>query len=265
MRPITLLFVVVFMGLPLLWYVPAMIWGYQVTTESMSEDGAISEELVGGPAPVQWFRNRAELRGYYSLEDLTNRRTVSFDIDLDFNDLLAPGESVPDNDLLELYVKARAPSQLIAFCPEILGSFAKKCDVGSSGGRLSRDGRVRIQGSLTYLPAYELGNVAEVQNGQVMVARARLLDTNAEQIATPENRQAALSRALELCKLVRAELGNCLISDLSFKQTRSRRAAQDEQPQLSATVRVAVFADKTVYRQDSLQNEIERIQEVLVN
>lgn len=265
MRPINLLFIVIFCGLPLLWYVPTMIWGFQITKESMEGDGAVSKDLIGGPAPIQWFKNRAELRAYYSLEDITDRREVSFQFQMEFNDLLAPGEDVPDPALHELYVKARAPALLISYCPELLGSMAKSCDVNSAGGSISRDGRVTVSGGLGYLPAYDFGNVADVENGDIMSARVELFPRDSELLATLENRALAITKALKLCDEVRRQLGNCVIADLSIRETRMRRAEPEDPNHLHVTARLAVYADKTLYRRESLENEVERIQTGVIN
>lgn len=265
MKPINLLFIVIFMGLPLLWYVPAMIWGFQITKESMDPEAGISPDLIGGPAPVQWFRDRRDLQAYYSTEELTHRREVSFEMDMAFTDLLAPGEEVPALELQDLYVKARSAAFLIGYCPEVLGPLATKCDVESATGRVGRDGKISIQGSLSYLPAYEIGNVAEVENGDIMLGSVRLFPRDANLPATPENRALAIEKALQLCDLVRAKLGNCLISDLSLRQDQRRRAQAEDPTLLTAIARVAVYADKTLYRPDSLKAEIEQIEQAFIN
>ncbi|MDJ0992226.1 MAG: hypothetical protein QNI90_01505 [Dinoroseobacter sp.] len=265
MRSISLLFIVLFIGLPMLWYVPAMIWGYQVTKEAMDPEAGLSADLVGGPAPLQWMKKNGAMHAYFSPDELTDRREVSFELELELAEVLAPGEAAPAPDLQDLYVKARAPAFLIGYCEEILGPLATKCDVADSDGWVSREGRARINGSLAYIPAYNIGNIGEVENGEIMSASARIFTGSDMVSASAESRQVAIMRALELCEQVRAKLGNCVISDLSITQTRQRHMKEEVPTRISSYARVAVYADKTVYRTESLKAEIAAIWDDLIN
>ena len=249
-------------GIGAAWYVPAMIWGYQITKESQNigqGDGIRMAELMKGPAPIKWFRNRKEMRGYYSLEELTAHRSVFYTIEMPFDALLAPGEAAPDAVYRELYAMARAPALLATMCPEILGTLARKCDVGQSQGGIQRDGAVRISGSLDYIPSYDIGNPAAVSNNEVVRVSARIADRR-EFTNTPENRAEAVSRTLSLCGKVREKFGNCVISSLEFSPF-----VHDDVETFTAMASFAVNADKTVYRRDSVQAELDRMAEDFLN
>ena len=262
MKGLSILVSLLIAGIAAAWYVPTMIWGYQITKESQSVDqdnGERLAELAIGPAPVRWFRNRKEMRGHYSLEDLTSYRSVAYSIEMPFEALLAPGESAPEEAYRELYAMARAPSRLIAMCPEILGALASKCDVGQSEGDIRRDGTVRVSGHLDYIPAYDIGDPSAVKNGEVVTSSARIVD-HRELANTPENRAEAFRRSLSLCDTVREKFGNCVLASLRFSPD-----VYDGVETVSAMATFAVNADKTVYRRDSVQAELDRMAEVLLN
>lgn len=268
MRGMSLILIVIFLGLPALWYVPAMMWGFQITNASMSDSPEAAEDmadLIGGPAPVKWFGDRNEFRRYYSADALSERRRVAVEVTMQMEDLLAPGEALPDPALHELYARSRAASFLIQRCPEILGEFATTCDVGNNQGSILRDGRVSIKGSLLYLPNYEIGDLSTVENGHILTSGLGIVDRRDNLADTPENRAEAVRQALLVCDLVKAKFGNCLISNLTLSQRRPRPRDDDQTIRMTASATVAVFADKTLYRRESFREEINRIEEVMMN
>jgi len=69
-----------FVLLGAIWYVPAMIWGYeasQYTQASVNgdltpeQDGAALERVMEGPAPLAWWRTRSDLRAHFRLDAFT--------------------------------------------------------------------------------------------------------------------------------------------------------------------------------------------------
>jgi len=262
MKTLGILVSLLITGIAAAWYVPTMIWGYQITKESQTldqdEDGKTAE-LQKGPAPVRWFRNRKELKGYFSLEDLTRYRSVSFTLNMPFEDILAPGEEAPEEIYRELYAMARAPSRLIAMCPEILGVVASKCDVGDSDGDVKRDGTVRLSGDLDYIPAYDIGDPSTVKNGEVVMVYATVAGRG-ELENTPEARKLVYQRTVSLCGALRERFGNCVISHLALTPSINR-----DSDTLAVSSDFAIYADKTVYRQKSVQAELDRMAEDLLN
>jgi len=219
---------------------------------------------MGGPAPVQWLRDRKDMHRLYSADTLTDGRRVALELQMPLTDILAPGEAVPNDALHELYAKARAPAILISYCPEILGPLGTRCDVLNTEGQLARDGQIRIKGSLSYLPSYEVGDLSAVENGEVLTGTITVIDRKDKLPFGPDSRADAIDEALRFCDLVRATFGNCLISRLTLSQ-KSTRSRDDPTLMLNASVQVSVFADNTLYRRESFRQELLRIQETLIN
>ena len=262
MKGLGLLVSLLITGIAAVWYVPAIIWGYQITKESQNigeSGGTKMAELMKGPAPVRWFRNRNQMKGYYSLEDLTPYRTVAHSFIVPFESLLAPGEPVPGEEYHALYAMARAPALLASKCPEILGTLASKCDVGESKGELLRDGFVKIWGQLDYIPAYDIGDPSAVKNAKIMWGASIIVDRR-EKADTPENRAEAYKRSLLLCDRVREKFGNCLIEKLRFRED-----LHDGVETFSLMATLAVNADQTIYQPDDVRAEIDRMAESLLN
>jgi len=243
-----------------IWYIPATIWGLQVTkasSEMVSGDGSAMGTLLKGPAPLSLLRDKRTERNFFSPDELTKRRYVSITHVVPFSELLAPGELQPDPAFHQLYATARAPGILMRYCPEILGKMATKCGVLIYEADFTRDGLVEISGSLSYVPAYEMGDLSKVNNGEVILARSRILrDQDMEN--TKETRALAITEALALCAELRGSVGPCVISNLNISSRRNRHD-REAPPMIDARVSFAVYADKTQHRHESLNARLEEI------
>lgn len=231
------------------WYIPAMVWGVQIT-QAMSQfqkgDGTALASLLDGPAPLAWWRNRSELNETFSTDELNHRRKVSYEISVPFVDLLNPGEAAPDEVFRDVYASARAPARIMAFCPELLETLALRCDVTGTSARIDRDGTARIEGDLVYLPAYRMGDPSTVQNGDVFSARARL----SQHEDSREGRAGAIGQALTVCDALRETFGNCVLTSLSAR----KRLDGSSDPYAEFTV----YANKAEHNRDTVRQEVER-------
>jgi hypothetical protein len=263
-----IIFALVISGLSAIWFVPATIWGFQITkaSEGLStgETGALAD-LAGGPAPLKWFRTRKDLHAYFTLEEITPRRQVGLTQKLAFEDLLAPGEEMPPLDLHPLYAVARAPSLLIASCPELLTTLATACDVGKTDARIERDGSVRLTGALNYVPAYPIGDPSTVKSGEIIRVTASLTRRTAEELTdVAEDRAIVFDRAIDLCAAMAQTFGNCVVAKIDLS-SRHRSGNDSGPPILDARSTLAVYADKTLHRKAFVQAKLREITEDLMN
>lgn len=248
------------------WQLPALIWGYQVSMESekmrQGQDNRMSD-LNGGPAPLRWFRDRKEYKEYFNTEALTKRRVVSFNEQIPFQALLASGEEPPAEGLRELYATARVPEYLMRYCPETLTGFAKGCGYAFSKASINRDGKVVLEGRLAVVPDYDLGDPSAVRNGKVFSANL-VLWPRSEFFDNAQNRQRALSRAVELCDEMRSFYGNCVVSMVRFNRRQDHRKP-NAAPRLDAWVSVSVYADKNIHTRQSVRDQFKQIGARLTN
>ncbi|PRY78222.1 hypothetical protein CLV80_104187 [Yoonia maritima] len=262
MRGFSILASVIGLAIAAVWYIPAMYWGYQITNESqkmVAGEESNFANLLRGPAPLRWLRDRAELKNTYSEDELNGERTVSYSVSLPFSEIMKPGEEMPDEAYYDLYAIARAPQFLSEYCVEILGNFAKSCDVGRVRGEVNREGVATMQGELNYIPAYDYGDPSTVENGDLVRARVTILDRyESERPNSPETRAEVLAAAITLCEAVKQTFGNCMITDINLRPHTNYR---DEAEMLSATASITILADKTQYRSDSVQAEVNRVAE----
>lgn len=239
----------------LVWFVPAMIWGVQVTDAMNRFQNGETDALAGimdGPAPLAWWRNRTELKETFDPVELNRRRSVSMQIEVPFERILAPGETMPDEALRDLYVMARAPATLHPICAELLETLASRCDIGSSSGRASREGTMaRMDATFFYAPGYEMGDPSSVQRGDVFWGQARLTDGGRVE-QSPEGRAEAISRALSVCDAIREEFGNCVISAIIFGPVGRGDA-------VVASARYNVFANTSEHSRDTVDSAVARI------
>lgn len=232
----------------LVWYVPAMIWGAQITKAMEGGDSGALASLLDGPAPLAWWRNRSELNETFSTDELNLRRYVSYELRVPFTELLNPGEVAPEDVFLDLYAQARTPARLIAFCPEVLDRLATRCDVTHTTARIDRDGTARLEGLLVYSPAYDMGDPSTVKSGDVFSGAAMLgsYEENAE------GRAEVFTKALTICDGLREAYGNCVISKLSF-------SAPGWDGKANAHASFDVYADKSQNDRNSVQARVEQV------
>ena len=240
----------------MVWYVPAMVWGVQITSAIngfQNGDASAMEGLMDGPAPLAWWRNRTELQETFDPAELNRRRLVNIEMKVPFDELLAEGEAAPADDLRDLYAMARATSRIHPFCATLLDGLATRCDISGAKGRVLKDGTAVIEGDLLYAPAYDMGDPSSVQGGDVFTGSARLTGSGDIE-ATPEGLTEAVSRALTVCDAVREVYGTCVVARLSVN-------AGSFGGRTTVTARFAVFANKSQHNRETVDATVERVAE----
>lgn len=236
----------------MVWYVPAMVWGVQITSAMnafQKGDMSAMAGLTDGPAPLAWWRNRSELKETFDSHELNMRRYVGVEFRVPFEEILAPGEAMPTEDLRDLYAMARATGRIFPLCAELLDALATRCDSVGARGRVLNDGTATLEGNLLYVPAYDMGDPSKISSGDVFSGHARLTDIGAVD-ATAEGRAEVISRALMVCDALREVYGNCVISRLSF-------GPADRNGQFKSTGSFSVFADKSQHSRDTVRSTVE--------
>lgn len=213
----------------------------------------VTTEVEPAPQdPFQWLNDRPALRDVFIPDELTQARLVTVKKIVSAEELLESGEDMPSEALLELYAAARAPAQLMSYCTEIIATIGQSCDVVHTQSRRDRMGNWVLDGQLAYLPAAPLGDPSTVENGQLLSTRA-LLPYSGDLAPANEaaSREAMLIQAQEVCDQLRARLGNCVLSGVTFDLnelwiTDLEVLPADTNPErVEATAEFSVYADQT--------------------
>ena len=257
----------------LVWFGAEMKWGRDVAQYQRAvANGELTPEqdreafarIMEGPAPLEWWRTRGDLRAHFRLDELTDERTVQFSQRIAIESLLAPNEAPPHRALYQAYAAARAPGYFVANCAELLDTIASTCKVYHSEG----EGPNRhydsagISSSLTYIPSYPLGDPTTVENGKMRTSYIGI-DKDPD-LLDGDSRRAVYLRARDICAQVRSVLGNCVIENVRFDDgfLRLSGRAAGVRPQ-TASVSITVFLDRTIYDRDDLDPIVEDIAAVL--
>jgi len=194
-------------------------WISEQTAQYIPEapDPVVPEAETAIEDPFQWLNERPELRDTFIPNEMTGTRYVQIEKILSPEELLLAGEQAPDAAFLELYAAARAPSQLIPYCSEIVATIGTSCDVIYSQARENREGKWVMDGRLAFIPAAALGDPSSVENGQLINARATLpYSGDLRPPNDTETRAVMLAQAQSVCDTLRDQLGNCVLTRVSF-------------------------------------------------
>ena len=170
---------------------------------------------------LSWYDKNKEFRAMFDTDDLNNARNVSYSVTINMADLLKPGEALPEKIYYPLFAKARAPRYLEPLCQDVLEALGTKCVVGYSHTSISNDNKVKLTGKLYYLPKYDLGE-AEQQNGAKFNTSFVSLSNKVsyDSDLTPDNAQNRAAKyrlAINICAGLKAQYGNCIISNISLQ------------------------------------------------
>lgn len=234
-----------------IWGINMSLWVNEVTArnEAVLQGETDIPEVRDMPAgPLDWFENRAELRDYFTTDKITDQRNIIYTETLDPEDLLRPGEAMPEDVFLPVYAAARAPARMIPYCAEILQTIGTACDVIDTKTRILSDGRAELVGTLAYIPAYPLGDPSQVADGDL--ARA-FVDLPYEGDLKPANdaqaRMAMMMQAQDNCDRLRTEFGNCVLGNLRFNVSELWITDLEVLPEGTNPQRVEAVARYVVY------------------
>ncbi|MDV7141392.1 hypothetical protein R3X27_01715 [Tropicimonas sp. TH_r6] len=180
-------------------------------------------------------------------QKLTREHSVSVYEFVRIEDILAPGEVMPDPVFHKLYVTSRAPMRMIAYCDDVIETIGLLCDVGAPNVRDWGDGRYEITARLYYRPSFDMGERKLVrgggwQTGTVDLGGNRRSDDTAP-IYSTGNRRAALERVRDICGKLVAQYGTCVPASIKFNRAGYFGAESEEkETRMSVSVNVNVYA-----------------------
>lgn len=249
------------------------VWGVQMTfwaiEQTRQNDAYLADGTPPSPTalpanPLQFLRNRGELQDTFGTATLTDRRIVQVTTIIAAEDMLAPGEVLPEPTRLPLYAAARAPARMIRYCQEVVTTFATACDVVRTSTDVLDDGRIEITADLTYIPAAYLGDPAQISNGAFFTTVARFYDMpDADKpVFDAEARLAAMQQAQDLCDTLRESFGPCVVGRLQLATAElwitdlERLPAGTARQRLSATAVVKVYANQDETTDDALRDMV---------
>lgn len=235
------------------WEIPATRWGYEMTQlqEKARKDGVQPEygNLTDGPAPVRWWKNRTKLNDTFNTSYLSDERGVSVSMVMPFEELLIQGENAPEDVFREVYAAARAPAQLMALCPEVLETIAVTCDVQRTSARVDRDGFAHLAGTLRFIPNGALGDLPDIDTAKLIPVRVRQPEDR-DVTFTAETRIAVLQETARTCALLRAQIGNCVTTQITLKAEMQRDTTL--LPRLRSYAVFTVYADPATLDEDAI-------------
>ncbi|PJI85189.1 hypothetical protein BC777_3188 [Yoonia maricola] len=270
-RGFSLLIFLLILGLPVI----ALNFGGSEITSLITERAtaptpqapAIAEEAEPDD-PVQWLSDRPALRDVFIPDELTPARYVEIETLVPLADLLAAGEAQPDESLQELYAAARAPTQLMPYCADILATIGTVCDVVYADAHETRDGRWMMDGRLAFVPSGDLGAPETTENGELMRTTALLPFTGD---LRPPNEAATridmLQQAQSICDALRNRLGNCVVTQVTFDLhelwiTDLEALPANTNPQrIEATAAFTVYADSAQFDTTSFADMVAALAE----
>jgi len=252
------------------WGVRMSFWANEVTefNDNARTGGAKTMQAPPMPtSPMDWFRNRAELKSTFSPDGLNKTRTVTVYASVTIDDLLAAGETAPEQVYEPLYIEARAPAYLMQFCQDVLATIGTECVVNNTNTNQAKDGTFSMSGDLRYLPSYDLGQPEKQDGAKLLSVGAELDGQSTEDL--PVNgavaRQDYLNRSASICAALTAEYGNCVVSNIKLMTYELGDRALSSLPEgteperLDARVRFSVYAPDTPDTFDALRARVEEL------
>lgn len=217
-------------------------------------------DRINDPGIAVHFLNKAKAltRKNDTLNDtyLSDRRTVRVEFEVPFSSLLKDGETPPAAAFTKLYAEARGRPLLIQRCAEVLNTIARKCDLGHSNARVTEGGTVTLSGTLRFVPVTAPGKGTSMAATKPLHLNATLTKGRAVPDTT-ENRERLLTAAERACDHVRETLGNCAITSVVLK--RSRSGHSNEPRFLRASASFTAYGNPSTVDRHALNKELSEI------
>lgn len=245
------------------WEIPVMKWGYEVSTvEQGGKAGEVANlaELMKGPAPKRWWNDRVKLNDTFNTSFLSDARRASITVALPLEELLLDDQPMPEDVFKDVYAAALAPAHMIGICAELLATVAVKCDLSHPEGKIARDGLTELTGRLRYVPRDDPGELPQTSQAEYLDLLFSLSD-GADVPFTPEARQNAMNVARLLCKALRAQAGNCVITRIRMKPQRNARSKG--QQLLEASTVLTVYADPAQVDEKALKETLTQVRGIM--
>lgn len=252
-------------------FIALNVWGLNMSlwvNQTMAQNQAMidGEDVIPQvrdmpTGPLSWLRARADLRDTFTPDTLTNERYIIIEEVLDPQELLNPGEAMPNAAFIALYAGARAPARLIGYCADILATIGSSCDVIHTETRENREGKQELIGHLAYAPAVELGDPSVIENGDLISTRIALpFEGDLRPANDAQTRQELITQAQGICDTIREQLGNCVLTQLHLDVNELWITDLEALPtgtnpeRLDVSARYTVYADETKMDRTALRD-----------
>lgn len=140
-------------------------------------------------------------------------RTINFSITVPVRHLLAPGESLPEAALVDVFVSARAQQVAAEECAQALKSLARDCKVTHATGR-ARDKTAFITGMLAFTPQHARAELDPQTPWTFAVGQGLLAPRGKDATLSSFDRTRAqlYQEAAQTCRPVVRSQGPCAIT-----------------------------------------------------
>ena len=168
------------------------------------------------------FRKRQETADVFDAEDFSRRRVLQISRPISIEEVLSPGEAVPDPEFQSLYIEARAPVLTMQQeCPLLLASFARSCVAQSSQVQRNDDGSYTLKARLAFIQAADTGPLPDAIPEDLIVEKIVLPREFARKALSPKQVLEAKSLffdvTTETCAAQQDAYGNCVVRSVDFE------------------------------------------------
>ena len=188
--------------------------------KSIAEIEALDQVPTGKYQVENVEGDRSLWSGYAALTRVAepvDDRVVTFDVVIQIDDLLHPGEAPPEADFVDVFVNARANTVADAECASLLATLASQCTVRATNAyALSVDkGLYNISATLGFVQKEAFGAVKEKAKLAYREINRELGDGAHVVTVMPSSaagqRQKFYKEVARLCGKLRKSEGNCAI------------------------------------------------------
>lgn len=207
--------------------------------EMQSGQPGIATEIVT-KVGIAWLTNRVEKKrdAVVDTASLNDARVVAFSRHVALADLPGATDATLYQSRAEIAGLAAARQMADAECAIMIKSFATACQFDSARAQILDNGMIRLDYALSFAAATPIGDVEGLKDGVLVPQIVALTDRDGIDVPAadlPAEREKFYAAAEDACAGLRADKGNCVISEMTFAE----RPADDGSVKLSATAEIA--------------------------
>jgi hypothetical protein len=159
-----------------------------------------------------------------SLGKLNDSRVVSVESYVRLEDLLDPGEKLPERDLLSAFTTARAVRVADEECARLLETLASRCVVAYTNASPVENGLAQVGVTMKFIQKSDFGSVKADKRASYVEVDQNLIGGGAQDKTVSlggsgNARSAIYERAVDFCAKMRSTEGNCAITNVYIRST----------------------------------------------
>lgn len=211
--------------------VNVMVYSHAERIISADRDYSHPKDPFGG-RDLKISENREEdghrfKRGYLEMakfDDLEAGRRAWFSAYVRIEELLAPGETRPAEEMLPVFVKSRAILYAKDECERLITALARECAVNNADGRL-KDGLVRIEGSMRFVQHDEFGEIDPTAEWVFANVSGKLAEAGAitSMARGAADRVALYRKAAQKCAEIKKRESNCAVTAIRIDTVKNHQ------------------------------------------